>query len=389
MQYPVEYEQSCHGLLSCKKSEVKTKIDRRIETTVKKVERRVCCPGYAESPERLCLPICFKSCNSGKCVAPNECECGPQPSLSSPGYVGSHCNRFVCQDPGRWGVKCDRECDCPSNSYCSAATGKCLCRAGWKGTNCTEVCTSLADCDNPYLPASSEPEANIIHETTIRDRSQNLNLPEALERSAVQIQEDENKSSSEKQFYSIQSMIYLIVIAFLLYTVIYFWYKFEKLKALVYNQAHSYGYASSIYSAGSERSSSNDTNGGEPKYATLEKGTKRFVERYLIHPKVESHLVQSHQCSKQNLYSDIGSSIYVSLGGAKLDSSSSPGRIICQSPSSNTQEHDYQVPRSPTSPKPVSQDIMSRPLPQPNGSPDFENLSNIYEEINPKAQSQK
>lgn len=387
MQYPVEYERSCHGLLSCKKSEFKTKIDSRIETVLKKVERRVCCPGYAESPERLCLPICFKSCNNGKCVGPNECECGPKPTLTSPGYVGSYCDRFVCQQPNRWGLKCDRECDCPNNSYCSASTGRCLCRAGWRGANCTEECTPSMNCRDLELPPVLEPEANIIHETTIKDRSQNLNLPEALERSADQIQEDENRSNLERQLYPLQSMIYLIVISILMSTVLYFWYKFEKLKALVYNQAHSYGYASSYYSAGSDRSSGSGSIGGEAKYSTPEKGPKKFVERYLIHPQVESHLVKSHQNSKQNLYSDIGSSICVSLMGAKPDNSNSPGGAVCQTQSPNQQEHDYQVPRSVSSPRPTMKDIMSRPLPQPNAS--FEDPSNIYEEIKPRTQSPK
>lgn len=377
-------------MFHCTKSEVKKKIDSRIVTVVKKVRRRVCCPGYSETPAGRCAPICINSCNNGKCVAPNQCQCNPEPTETAPGYVGSNCDRFACLRIDRWGSKCDRECSCNENSYCSASTGKCICRSGWTGENCTEECTPSMNCDNYELPPILEPEANIIHETFIKDRSQQLNAAEALERSSERPHDDQSARDDQKQqLYSIHTMIYLIVISLLVYTVIYFWYKFEKLKALIHNQAYSYGYASSssVYSA--DTTNSGSQNGDDPKYAVTAKGPKRFFERYLIHPQTESHLVKSHKSPKPNLYSELGSVVYATP--CEKPSNNSPGRVVSatslRSPPQEEQDHEYQVPRSVASPRPSTQDILSRPLPRPGDSLRYEDP--IYEEISPRSQSHK
>lgn len=250
------------------------------------------------------------------------------------------------------------------------------------------------NCDNFELPPILEPEANIIHETFIKDRSQQLNSAEALERSAGdQMGDDQSSRNSDqkRELYSIHTLIYLVVISFLVYTVIYFWYKFEKLKALVHNQTYSYGYAStnSVYSAGTTSNSSGSQNGDSPKYAFPDKGPKKFIERYLIHPQTESRLVKSHQPSKPNLYSELGSSVYISSSEKQSESVNSPGRVVIGSSlrAPAQQEHEYQVPRPVASPKPTNQDILSRPLPRPDFPPKYEDP--IYEEIYSRSHSHK
>ncbi|KAE9548533.1 hypothetical protein FO519_008258 [Halicephalobus sp. NKZ332] len=64
-------------------------------------------------------PICRESCNHGRCVAPDTCEC---PS----GWLGSNCD--VCMPS-----------DSCVNGYCSDTPFTCICQENYGGENCDKV----------------------------------------------------------------------------------------------------------------------------------------------------------------------------------------------------------------------------------------------------------
>lgn len=152
------------GLLPCDKTRTEMRLNTRFEPTIEEVVQYSCCDGYAETPDHKCAPVCLNACQFGKCVAPNKCQCGPEPTDSTPGYAGSTCSRYICLS-NKWGSNCDKDCPtCPKNAYCSGHSGKCVCKTGWHGANCTDECTNSIGCDDALLPPLVEPEANVLPE---------------------------------------------------------------------------------------------------------------------------------------------------------------------------------------------------------------------------------
>lgn len=395
------------GLLPCEKVRTEVRIDSQLKTVSEEVEVARCCPGYAETPDRKCAPICLKSCKNGYCSAPGACKCDPEPTETSPGFVGSTCTRFTCLSPDRWGSKCDLECNCPSNSYCSASSGKCLCRTGWKGVDCSEECNSPKDCPDVELPPIVEPDANVIYDS-LSSQSQRLEAPRALERDL----EDENSRISK----SIANLVaahmginlFLIILTSALVFAV-FWYKkrLNQMKKELYYGTYSSPAPSedSNYSPDSAYSCPTNTRStisGRPRMPTplesnflsknmnfasatrniLLKGdstdqnkTANNRDAVLLAPRIESHLIASQKDSKQNIYSDIESNLSERSFNNKRDKALPNNMTLLSVRTTPTlkeedeEDHTYKVPKSPV---------------PPSGRNESEE-SNLYEEIKPRS----
>lgn len=395
------------GLLPCEKVRTEIRVDSQLQTVSEEVEVAQCCPGYAETPDRKCSPICLRSCKNGYCSAPGVCQCAPEPTETSPGFVGSACARFTCLSPNRWGSRCELECNCSANSYCSASSGKCLCRTGWKGVDCSEECDSAKDCPDVELPPIVEPDANVIYDS-MSSQSQRLEAPRALERDL----EDENSQISR----SIANLVaahmginlFLIILTSALVFAV-FWYKkrLNQIKKELYYGAYSSPAPSddSNYSSGSAYSCPTNTRStisGRPRMPTplesnflsknmsfasatrniLLKGdstnqnkTANNRDAVLLAPRIESHLIASQKDSKQNIYSDIESNLSERSFNYKRDKALPNNMTLLSVRTTPTlreedeEDHTYKVPKSPT--------LAS----ERNESEE----SNFYEEIKPRS----
>lgn len=406
VRYNIAVQDMC-GILPCMKTRTETKMDQVIRTVVTYVQKPTCCPGYAQTSNNKCAPVCLKSCNNGKCIAPGQCKCIPEPTESSPGFVGPTCGRFTCLSDNKWGSKCDRECNCPLNAYCSASTGKCLCYPGWKGDKCTEECGPSdmdSSCGDGFeLPPIIEPEPNLIS----RDSSSmlgKLGSPASLIVEKEVPLEAEPTRSDATVFALVVSLSMCIVFCLILVAFIV-----RKKKEDPY------------YSSYSSRSTGNDTNySGSNTYYSSSNPTLRstgptdFLSKNLSFatttrnillgidtgksqqqaqqddqqrrkiawaPKVESGLIDSQKESTQNVYSEpmTKASDELSLYATPR----SPGdmsHISLDISNSTTcdEEHIYQVPKSPSA-KSGERSFEA----DQQGDNDHED--NIYEEIKPKA----
>lgn len=362
-------------------------MDSRVVTSYEKVIIATCCSGYTETPNRQCAPICLNSCVNGKCVAPNVCECNPTPSESSPGFVGSSCNRYTCLAENRWGSKCDKECNCPANSYCSASTGKCLCRTGWRGANCTEECESSMNCHGVELPPIIEPDTNVIPDDQLA--AQKLVLS--------QYRDNDDGSSLQSSFNwyatNVSTHLFLIsLIAFLFYAAIKYKQRYDKVRnELYYSGTTGSGSNYSVYSR--------DTNGGVQnrprmpapheanflaKNLSFATATRNIVLKGEPEPiddgnktskgaKSEARLSKCQLTSKPNIYSDID------VNRKKDDSHTI--NMGDQLNVDTVEESHYLVPRSPV----ASPQIQNEVDVYRRDSDLYENdADNLYEEIKPR-----
>lgn len=51
----------------------KERKEQQVQDYIDTVRR--CCDGYAEGPDKRCLPICVHSCVFGNCTLPDTCTC--------------------------------------------------------------------------------------------------------------------------------------------------------------------------------------------------------------------------------------------------------------------------------------------------------------------------
>lgn len=354
------------------------------ETHYVEVERRGCCEGYALTPARTCAPICLKACQFGKCVAPNRCECSPEPTANQPGYAGPLCNRFVCSAPERWGPNCDKECQCSETAFCDARSGNCLCRPGWRGANCTEECNSQSGCDDlPYLPPLFEPEVNIIK--TDDNVAGRMSSALTLESSIDHETNDEDKRVFQRMLTThLQINLFMVlIVSGLIFAVFLYKKKLSQIKNELYYAAYpgsnprgssdsSSGY-SSVYNANgtitnrprmplpSERNNlgKNLSFDAATRNALSEKGIIPSDKQFFptINSKIEKHLFESKESAQHNIYSDIESNHESSCVGVPA---------AAENQLSIQVENEYQVPKSPV-----------RPLSET--TPD----TNLYEELMP------
>lgn len=372
------------GLFPCTKTRVETKEDRVIKTVIAHVNKATCCPGYVETVERQCAPVCLASCaNGAKCVAPNECKCQPEPSFSAPGFAGPTCKRFVCLQADTWGSKCDRICPeaCSENSYCSASSGKCLCYPGWRGPKCTIACkfNDLSDeCQEANsLPPIMEPEVNLLDSMPRSQQRAEALMLDNSEPDDIQI----ISKSSDSQSWSSPVLACLIgglscLVLILLVAILSLMRRYRSISnELYYNSV----------SGASDRSDSNYSSSGSanshyysasPPGKNLEKnlsfaaatrnilagvtggagvgqeagkeaaGRMRNMEKRALPlvPRVESNLIRSQQASEQNIYSE-------PISASKNDSANSntlsrvPKLTVPVKQISEDEEHIYQVPK--------------------------------------------
>lgn len=408
IEQPVQYKikvQSMCGLLPCVKTRFETRTDQSIKTILQQVEKSTCCPGYAETQDRKCAPICLKSCsNGGECIAPGTCKCSPKPTDMSPGFVGPTCARFVCFSDDRWGAKCDKKCDCPSsNSYCSADTGKCLCYPGWRGINCTLECDLFSDTvecrDHNRLPPIIDPESNLMNANLMMERQR----PEAL------VLDDEVKIVAENghDWRSLASNYIIVALSIVsLVSVIAFLVirkRYEQVRDELYSNSASNYAASSTYSSGpppydSTSQSSSPSSGVTvmvPSNGNLEKNfsfaaaTRNILlgkdlnslhqtksdgrNRMVLHPRAEAHLINSQKKAEQNDYT-------MNMSGICNDLRNPSAYTLCE-------DHVYQVPKS-TSPSARTHSYTSNLVADNSHNLDRtledDSTSNIYEEIKPR-----
>ena len=311
------------------------------------------------------------------------------------------------------------ECNCPTNSYCSASTGKCICYPGFRGTNCSIECgpdSNSPECDEfNELPPIAEPDANLISDNTI-PRGQ---LSEALhlERTPDETLIDDSSSSRFGTNYLVGLLACLSLLSFISFLMVKF--RYDKLKTdICYasgsSNAGGSDYSSSSYYATTVRSVAPDTaspqtdslwaknlsfaaatrtalSGGEK--SAVDEAHKAQVDhdisrqKLLVNPVVETHLIRSHRPSEQNHYSE-----------AKVDFSDRPlpnieGGLNGLNVSVNDDDnHIYQVPR----PRPTTDQVLNIPSPALDTSSEqslYKSISEdmgdetIYEEITPKKHS--
>uniref|UniRef100_A0A8C6JBN5 Uncharacterized protein n=1 Tax=Melopsittacus undulatus TaxID=13146 RepID=A0A8C6JBN5_MELUD len=110
-------------------------------TTIQKVMRSVCCPGYYGHMCEMCPGKPGQWCSgNGECQdgieGSGECRC-------LEGFHGTACE--MCE-VGRYGADCKSECAC-DNGICNdglQGDGSCDCFPGWKGPTCQEsTCSEL------------------------------------------------------------------------------------------------------------------------------------------------------------------------------------------------------------------------------------------------------
>lgn len=333
---------------------------------------RECCDGYGLTTSRTCAPICLQPCQFGKCVAPHRCECNPAPSASQPGYDGPRCNRFVCSALDRWGTNCDKECHCSETAFCDARTGKCLCRPGWHGANCTEECDQRSGCDDlPYVLPTFEPEVNIIKvDDNVEGRASALKVePLQVERES----DDDKRAFSRMILAHMHIELFLVVlVSGLMFTLFCYKKKLSELKDELYYAAYPASNSSSSDSSTGYRQVRNrppmplpgEANQME-KNLSFDMATRNALSEkqnhngseHVIIPinKAERHLFMSKELSQNNIYSEIDSNF------------ESP--CINNTPKSQlnvVSENEYQVPRSPA-----------------RLSSETDSHSNLYEELVP------
>lgn len=343
-----------------------------------------CCPGYAENPARRCVPICLDACRNGKCVQPNICQCDPQPTDSAPGFVGPTCSRFSCLDENKWGPSCNNECNCSPNSYCHATTGKCICKANWRGQDCLERCNSTSDCAETLLLPVIEPEANMIPGSLVS--ADKL----VIERDSEGLNGDNDNASTIASFALTQSSIimFLVFLTSLLVIVLVWQRKrLNQLRNQLYSSIASNGssttYDQTYYSAETVRSlpihqrprmPTPDEANQLSKNLSFAAATRNIVKgldtgrvsnqnglcnELIFNPKIESHLITSQVSSQENIYSEIQSNqdenpvctLRVPQGDDPAKPNDSTTLNVNINYSTNDTSH-YQVPRSPSNADP-------------------------------------
>lgn len=406
MEQPVKYEikyQGMCGILPCQKTRIEVRLDQSIKTLIKYEEKPACCQGYTETPDRQCTPICLKSCsNGGKCVAPNLCKCSPAPAEWSPGFVGPTCSRFTCLGENRWGSKCDKECNCPLNAYCSASTGKCVCYPGYRGANCTIECdrnSSDPECDEiNELPPILENDANLSADSSFVSRQRSEAL--ILERTPDETLQDDRSSFGANYLASVLACMLLIsVIGFLIYK-----RRYNQLKnEMLYSSGgppssgndNTYSTGSTYYATGRRPVSLNDTtiptNDLLVKNLNFAAATRQFLlgeeskaqnthqdhdAKPIVNPLIESRLVRSHQQAEQNLYSEVK----VDFLDRPLPNPERHSDTSIDMTSQRDDHHIYQVPKSHAADEPNSSRATGDP------SPLYKLIADdaIYEEIKPR-----
>lgn len=401
VSYTLKYQGMC-GILPCEKTRIETRLDSRLTPSIEEIQVIACCPGYAETPARRCAPICLNSCNSGKCIAPNTCKCNPEPTISSPGYVGPTCSRFTCLSANKWGEQCDRECNCTGNSYCNASTGKCVCRAGFRGADCSEVChPSSMNCEEAFLPPIIEPEANAIHTgENIMGASQKLESARSME-----LSDDVLRSPSSFAAAHMELNVFLVVLSlFLIGTLIYYRKRMNQLRnELYYRSSSSGGNTENNYSSPSSVGyySNPISMVGRPPIPTPEQSellsknlsfaaatrnilTKGGIiaskqddnrSKVVLHPAIEQRLINSQEPSESNLYSEVDSK-------SSIDQYAKPFAGGYGPPEYNSRANEDKYPLYQV-PKPSN--IRTNFKPEVEEQNDDDNESNIYEELPPQS----
>lgn len=407
IKYEIPYNAIC-GLIPCTKYRTEYRYDIKKIVYLEEQTVPTCCQGYGENPARQCVPVCLDGCRNGRCVKPGICKCDPQPTETSPGFVGPTCSRYSCLDDNKWGTGCNKECNCPTNAFCHATTGKCICRANWRGPDCSESCDSASDCEEAVLLPVIEPDVNSIPDISVRaDR-------------LISIQRDMDSNESEALstfagFAFTQTSVNLLLVFLILMLVFTIVRYRRRVNALENQQVGNYYEPTST--SGSDRSYYTTGSSGlinrprmpTPDEASLSKNlsfaaatrniikgndaalmsSKKNVQAQLIvNPRIESHLIASHKDSESNVYSEVQSSLpYSSYSLQESLLSESDSLSINVNQSTDDYGH-YQVPKSPSKVLPVTDTIESNPrasLPslQPNSDLISSSDDNIYEEIKP------
>lgn len=425
------------GILPCTKVVTNVRMDSKIKTIFEDIEKAACCPGYAETPDRKCAPICLNPCMNGKCVKPNVCQCYQEPTESKPGFIGSSCDRFVCQSADRWGSKCERECpkECSPTSYCAASTGNCVCRPGWRGSNCSEECEpGMPSCETMELPPIMEPEANALDTEIISSQRLVASQARSIASESMQVSDDSNTSSgglaSSIAAHMSLNLFLTLVTLILLIAIFLTKRRLNRLKNEIYYGPYS---TSSNASSGSNSDYSrnvtilnaNATIQNRPRMLTpmesdflgknlnfaaatrhilskdtLANGDTKSAnsrDKFLVDAKVESHLMSSQQNSQQNIYSDIESN-FADRSYSIVQTTIPEDRILdlnsTKSSTDSADDHAYQVPkiRADLTISFESSAIENKPESNPlihdkdqSIYDDLNNYSNLYEEIDPKS----
>lgn len=439
---PVKYEirqTSMCGILPCTKVVTNVRMDSKIKTVFEEIEKPACCPGYAETPDRRCAPICLIPCKNGKCVQPNVCQCYQDPTETKPGFVGSSCDRFVCQDPNRWGSRCERECskECSATSYCSASTGSCVCRPGWRGANCSEECEpGMIGCEGMELPPIMEPDANVLNSEVISSQRLVASNPRSMSADSItQVSDDESSTSSSGFAHLIAAHMSLnlfltLVTLTLLATIFLTKKRLNRLKNEIYygpystssNSGSSGGnsdYSRNVTTLDSASNMQNrprmltpmesDFLGKNLDFAaatrsilskdTLSNSNKSSNDRdkFLLDAKLESHLMSSQKSSQQNIYSDIESNL-TDRSYCVIQTTIPEDKMLdlnsTNSSNNMGEESAYQVPKTRADLS-ISFDSSANDS-RPEVNPlicdreetiydDLNNYSNLYEEIKPNS----
>lgn len=416
------------GILPCTKVKYETRMDTKVQTIYEEAVRSVCCPGYTETPDRKCVPICLKSCLHGKCIAPGVCKCFTEPTETSPGFAGSNCSRFVCLAANRWGQNCDKECECPPTAYCSASTGKCLCQPGWRGVNCSEECGPNSNCENLELPPIIEPEANVLDDNLIGGSSQRL-VSEARSMLGDQTEGSEELARSYGGYFgaahSIMSGFFMIMSVIFIFLIVSYRQQLKQMRNNLYYGPYSTSSRPSdggedseshIYSSVSERPSLQNRprmptplerdyldknlsfasatrsilNGKELTSANSNNMKSESRNKIILDQKVESHLISSQMLCDDNVYSELPTTTNVNMLG------DIPEDRIFDLPDGRSttgllpEESEYQVPKPQG---PTMQELLQKLKDEQSSQHDapliYQEDSSYYEEIGTKSPSKR
>lgn len=96
-------------------------------------------PVFAACAPGMYGPNCEAHCN---CLNSAECDAASGECLCAAGWRGYDC-RERCL-PDTYGPGCRKSCLCKNNAKCDHVSGACLCREGWRGLMCERPCPEVS-----------------------------------------------------------------------------------------------------------------------------------------------------------------------------------------------------------------------------------------------------